>query len=157
VLVTLPGESGTEISVQQACHGLRQFVQALPFGHFQVALVNTSPQMVPYFIKRASGLPAKLSILLVTEPPEALCNVSGDGRGSTPKLARRSKFLEIRKRPSRAIDLLSQLSGDLPYFQILKISDWSGISQRRVSFTLMFPSSSFQFLVPSFQFPISSF
>jgi hypothetical protein len=60
-----PGEGGTEISVQQARHTLRQFVQTFPFGDFQVALLNTGRQMVPYFIERTSGLCAKLSIPLV--------------------------------------------------------------------------------------------
>ena len=155
VPVILPDESGTEISVQEACYGLRQFIQPLAFDHFQVALVNTSRQMVPYFIKGTSGLSAKLSILLVAEPAEALRNVGGHGRGSTSKLTRQGKFLKIRKRPSHAINVLSQLSGNLPYSQVLKVSYWSGTSPRCVSFR--FRVSTFGFRTSSFQFPVSSF
>src|SRR6516164_271470 len=95
--VTFPGKSRTEISVQQSPHALGQFVQTFPFGGFQVALVNAGRQMVPCFIERTPGLSAELSILLVTEPSEALRKVGCHGRGGPPKLARQSKFLEIWK------------------------------------------------------------
>jgi hypothetical protein len=99
---------------------LRQFVRTFPFGHFQVALVDTRREVVPHFIERTPGLPAKLSILLTTEPSEALRKVGRHGRASPPKLAGESKFLEIRKDPGQAIDLLPELSGGPPYFQILR-------------------------------------
>ncbi len=72
--------------------GGRQFVQTFSFGGFQVALVNAGRQVVPYFIEQTSGLSAKLSIFLVTEPSEALRKVGRHGRTSATKLARQKQI-----------------------------------------------------------------
>ena len=111
--------------------------------------------MVPCFIERTPGLSAELSILLVTEPSEALRKVGCHGRGGPPKLARQSKFLEIWKGPGHAIDLPPKLSSGPPHLQILKVSDWGarccqGLSQRVIPARLDFPVSNFQFPVSVF-------
>jgi len=145
VSLEFPQPCRANIAVDELHHRHRSKIVLLVFIRRYVTSIQSSGQMIPKLIDRASALAAELNVLLVGEPPVTFCQVCGHRYGRPAHLGTQLERFLLRKSSTHAVNTCSEDPCRPPGNQVSKVADSRVDRQRIVG------SCNFHFLFSIFQ------